>query len=305
MDELFRFVALRPPMPASDPIVLDGDSPLAAALADARRGASGRDAMNRLVQSFVHSDDFVQDPATLNLPLERLADALDRPDASDGSVSDLVERALGAPASELVNSNEFAVDVARLQDTVLALKLAPPEDVDPATVLRMLGAADVVRQLASDRQDIKATTKRVVLMPASIFPLPAPLAKAPVPVPPTDPAAEAAQRVLEKQAAAIVEAIQALTAVGQLLAGTSAETPAVSRGAERHPPAETSARRASGTDARSAIGTLLLDQATILHLPAEVRETLAELGIDPVTTTLPAMVRLLRIELGRTERMLR
>jgi len=104
MDELFRFVTLRPPMPASDPIVLDGDSPLAATLADARGGPSGRDAMTRLAQSFVRSDDFVQDPSTLNLPLERLADALDRLDASDGSVSDLVERALGAPASELVTS---------------------------------------------------------------------------------------------------------------------------------------------------------------------------------------------------------
>jgi len=111
--------------------------------------------------------------------------------------------------------------------------------------------------------------------------------------------------VLDRQAAAIVEAIRALTAVGRLLTGASAETTAVSRGAESHPPTETSVRLATGTDARSALGTLLLDQATISHLPAEVRETLANLGIDPVTTTLPAMVKLLRIELGTTERMLR
>lgn len=305
MDELFRFVALRPPMPSSDAIVLDGSTPLAAGLAEARRGANGRDAMNRLAQSFVRSDDFVQDPATLNLPLDRLANALDQADASESSVGDLVERTLGASAADLVGSRDFSADVARLQDTVLAIKLALPEDGDPATVLRMLGAADIVKRIASDRQNVKATTKRLILLPSSIFPLPAPIAKAQDPVTPTDPAAEAAQRVLEKQAAAIVEAIRALTAAGQLLAAVGPETTAVSRGADRHPSAEPSSRRATGSEPQSALGTLLLDQTTISHLPAGVRETLADLGIDPVTTTLPAMVKLLRMELGRTERMIR
>ncbi len=305
MDELFRFVALRPPMPSSDAIVLDGNTPLAASLAEARRGTSGREAMNRLAQSFVRSDDFVQDPATLNLPFDHLADALDQPDASERSVSDLVERTLGASAADLVDSREFAADVARLQDSVLAIKLAPPENGDPATVLRMLGAADVVQQIASDRRDVKATTKRLVLMPSSIFPLPAPIVKAQAPVTPTDPAAEEAQHELEKRAAAIVEALRALIAAGQLLAATNPEAATTGRGSDPLPPSERTARRTASSEPRSGLSTLLLDKVAISRLRADVRETLADLGIDPVTTTLPTMLKILSIELGKTERMIR
>ena len=306
MDELFRFVALRPPLPSSDAIVLDGNTPLAAGLAEARRGANGREAMNRLAHSFVRSDDFVQDPATLNLPLDQLADALEEANASESSVSDLVERTLGSSSTDLVDSDEFAADVARLQDTVLAIKLAPPDDGDAAMVLRLLGAADVVRQIAADRQDVNATIRRLVLMPSSIFPLPAATVKTQAPATSIDPAAEEAQRDLEKRAAAIVEALHALTALRQpLAAAADGEAAAKGRGSDSPPTATKTPPRTASSETPSTSGALLLDQAAISRLPADVRETLADLGIDPATTTLPAMLKILSIELGQIERMIR
>ena len=47
--------------------------------------------------------------------------------------------------------------------------------------------------------------------------------------------------------------------------------------------------------------SLMLDATDIAHLPTAVRTVLAEYRIDPVTTTLPSMLRTLRIELGRIE----
>jgi hypothetical protein len=59
MDELFRFVALRPPTHSYDAITVDGVSPLAIRLAEARGAPNGRDETQRLAQSFIQSDDFV------------------------------------------------------------------------------------------------------------------------------------------------------------------------------------------------------------------------------------------------------
>ena len=100
MDELFRFVALRPPMPVSDEIILDGASPLALRLAKAREAPDGRDAIDELARSFVRSEDFVQDASSLNLPLDKLAEAPITPGStpphpSDPGLDDLVSALSG------------------------------------------------------------------------------------------------------------------------------------------------------------------------------------------------------------------
>jgi hypothetical protein len=59
MDELYRFIALRPPTHSYYAIIVDGVSPLGVRLAEARGAPNGCDEMQRLARSFIQSDDFV------------------------------------------------------------------------------------------------------------------------------------------------------------------------------------------------------------------------------------------------------
>jgi hypothetical protein len=117
MDELFRFVALRPPSSSSNAIVVDGDSPLAVRLASLREPNNARQKMQELAESFIDSVDFVGDASTLRLPVGDLADGLDETEPLDGaSVSALIHRVLNAGASALVRSADFRHDVGGLDD---------------------------------------------------------------------------------------------------------------------------------------------------------------------------------------------
>lgn len=300
MDELFRFVALRPPAPLKHEIVVDGTSPLARNLSDARGNSKGRETMNRLAQSFVHSGEFVADSASLNLPLDQLATVLQESGVSEeGSIGDLVESVLGSSAADVAQTPEFRRDLARLQDSLLALKLSSTGE-GAAEVLRLLRAADAVQRIASGAQDYTFTDRLLVRLPASVFPLPTvqPPHPAPLPQPP-----QPAQEELLTRAGGIDEAIAALTALEQSAetgAKPTARAPAV-RPAE---PTKGKPKLTASAAPTNQSSSVLLDASAISRLAPSVQKTLADLKIDPAHTTVPAMLFLLKAELGRIESLL-
>ena len=311
MDELFRFVALRPPMPVSDEIVLDGASPLALRLAKAREAPDGRHAIDELAQSYVRSDDFVQDASSLNLPLDKLAEALDHArfdwsHPSDPSLDDLVKRTLGEPSRILVKSPKFIADLTRLQDSLLAIKLSRAGDASAASVLGLLSTANVVQRIASGQAYVTRSKRRFVRLPASIFPLPSPAASS-SPDEPHVPSDQPIQEELLARAGAIDDALAALTAFTNR-PGDSTQGTADGQMIRRGGPAETATPPTDepvSSPPNSLPSSFVLDATDIARLTPSVRAVLAEYRIDPVTTTLPSMLRTLRIELGRIEEMLK
>ena len=173
MDELFRFVALRPPMPVSDEIILDGASPLALRLAKAREAPDGRDAIDELARSFVRSEDFVQDASSLNLPLDKLAEALDharfdcRPYPSDPGLDDLVKRTLGEPSRILrqiaeVHCRSHTIAGQPARDETLTSGGCTCGQCPWATEHRQRGPANCLR--AGIRREIKKTLRSIACM---------------------------------------------------------------------------------------------------------------------------------------------
>lgn len=301
MDELFRFAALRPPTPLRDAIIVDDTSPLAVGLAEARGAPNGRDEMQKLAQSFIQSDDFVSDVRSLTLRLDQLADALEDADVLDRlGAEKLVESSLGSPAIVVARSYEFITDLARLQDSVLAIKLAPPDHGDAAMILRLLAAASVVQQIASGRKGLGGSTAHLVLLPASIFPLPPRVVTdAESPAEPSGPSPEQTQRDLVTRAEALSEALQALRVAEQTMASSSARENISAQLVDPPTRIEGAQMRArANVPLSSRASDLLLDTAAVSQLAPGVRQTLTNLGIAPTTTTLPLILHTLKTEIG-------
>jgi hypothetical protein len=300
MDELFRFVALRPAAPDPDTIVLDESTDLAGDLVAARRMPAPAAALHDAARAFASSDEFVADPASLVTPLAAVADALDSTDGE--SLATVLEHVFDGSSTEAVaGSPAFEADVGRLQDTLLALKLARGIDVHAtvlAATLRLRRAAEVVRDVAAGRPVSAGWARRLVALPGSIFPVPD--AVATTPDPPTDDGAAQDQLLLRAQAA--TEALRAVRDATALATGT-----------ERSSTDEIDERRfvldrATVEDRRERVA---LDWSPAAHgdgggggasgglpLTGDVRQTLSHLGLDADSTP-PAMItRALSIELG-------
>jgi hypothetical protein len=238
----------------------------------------------------------------LTLRLDQLADALEETDSSDDlTTDDLVKRVLGSSAAGVVNTPEFRSDLAHLQDSLLAVKIAPTTSDTAATILRLLSVADVVQRSASGMNDLAGSPQRLVRLPASVFPL---LTRVVPPVAPPAPSDQPTQDELLERAGALDDAIQALSAIEQAIQANAAQA-ATGQVVHADAPSERSdARHRPEASLPVRAGTLLLDAAAISRLSTDVRRTLSELGIDPATTTLPSMLQMLKTELGRVERML-
>jgi hypothetical protein len=273
MDELFRFVALRKPETAASAIVLGGETPLAKRLAHARRLPDARRQMELLARWFAESDRFVSpDTDDLALPWAQLADAFAGAKVLDPArAAAIVRRVMDAGPEAVVEWREFGSDLARLEDSVLALKLAAPDDAEPGYVLRLLAAADGVRRVAAGQVLLPVSEELLVILPASVLPLPVerPPDQAPTLLPPAPPDDAA----LSDRAAALTEAVHALQAAASNdAAGASAVVDAIAA------PADGGAR-------------MMLSQHAVSTLAPAVRQTLRGLDIDPAVVALPNMVR--------------
>jgi hypothetical protein len=124
MNELFRFVSVRPPDTASDEKTvkaskLMGESALLAEL----RKAKDKVSRAAVATKFRKAANFIDSPAKLKSPLMKVTDVFSKLD--DGgriNVAKSIEAAAGARLSEIIRSKEFVADRLHLLETALALR---------------------------------------------------------------------------------------------------------------------------------------------------------------------------------------
>jgi hypothetical protein len=321
MDELFRFVVLRPPQ-QGDAIVLTDDSALHSSLVDAHDASDPHAAMQNVAGMFMQSEDFVSDPSALSTPLVAVADTLEQTTAkSRDALEKAVTNALGQQPKAVAQSDAFRADRHRLADSLLALKVSGPDGVDADAILRATRAADVVERLAANDTELdgsaaaKQAMRRLVALPPDL--LDVPVTPAVTPPPPTDGSAEKEakeQKRLAQRAAHIIAALQAIdvasedTELHPVFADRAVTERARAQAATDFPPSEIragAAERATRLPAAPVTaepGSLVLAERGAAQLAAPVRETLQHLGLDPAATPVPTIVRTLHTELGLATR---
>lgn len=124
MNELFRFVSVRPPGTASDEKTVKASKLMekSALLADLGK-AKDKASRAAVATKFRKTANFIDSPTKLRLPLMKVADVFSKVD--DGAtinVAKSIETAAGARRSEIIRSAEFVADRLHLLETALALR---------------------------------------------------------------------------------------------------------------------------------------------------------------------------------------
>ena len=136
MDELFRFVVLRPPE-QGDAIVLTDDSASTPLSSTWTMRATPTAAMQSVAGTFMHSQEFVSDPSALSTPLVAVADTLEQTTAKS---RDALEKAVAyAPDSSPRpwRSRTGSAPTGIVSPTACSrLKVAGPDGVDADAILR-------------------------------------------------------------------------------------------------------------------------------------------------------------------------
>ncbi|MCS0500446.1 hypothetical protein [Protaetiibacter mangrovi] len=283
MDDLFRFLMMRPAdLPVSGDIrVLTSDKVDPADGPKARRQAAAvlaaKDAVHTIEQ----------------VPLGGLA--RDVAAAIGTSVLDadaaaaLVEERTQRTAQQLVADPAFDPAVARIDDTLVAVKvLSGSAEVDARGLALAAQGFDAIRRIAEGAAEVRLRPLVVPLDP---------------PAKPDDdheepPAPEEPKEPDPRIAAQIQRIDAALSALGKVPAGgfvvDRANTP---RGTSR---ARAAAPRAAADDADAAVAESavasnpwMLAPATVQKLPAKVTSTLRGLGIDATSVPLPTIMNTL------------
>jgi hypothetical protein len=323
MFDLFRFFMLRPPEHPSDDEgiqVADG-SPLAAQMKKARDGDEPLSAMRDIADAFAKSTDFVGLPgsaanATALNAFRSLLEA--RPQAHLSDLKSLIRTAFDHTAAEVVADSALVSDKSRVQDSLLAVKLASvPANVDHlALFVRLI---DLIERTAADDLTLNeqgAVPKaliRLLVLPKYLFPLPSPLEqrKTQPPAPPVPPAGPSNA---EKRVAALEGTLAELTtlqpdAFARPVASAPVQsafvTPPQSEGffarllnlgSARNPGlvAIASARTSEGA-------RLTLRPEAVAQFQPASHSLLRDLKIDLTTTSAPSAIATLKSELARAQ----
>ena len=160
MESVFRLMLIRPPV-AQDPqrpsIELRQGSPFQVELAAAANEADPRAGLLRVARQFIAANGFVGEPGAVDIAdaLTTLGGRLDElGQAEDLSRDDVVQAiadTLGAPAIDVIAGAAFEAAVARLRDSILAIKYVQEEHGRPIEALtNLLRDIEVVRLVAAD-----------------------------------------------------------------------------------------------------------------------------------------------------------
>ena len=160
MEPLFRLMLVRPAV-AQDPenpsIDLTQNSPLQDGLRHLPPGDGQRGGAKRLGAGYAGSADFIGNPDEnpFAAQLAKLAAELDRLEAVKNvkpkDLRDAIEASFGAAAKNVVQDDNFARMLARLRDSLLAIKLLQDEHGRPIEQLaRQLRTAEVVSKAAAE-----------------------------------------------------------------------------------------------------------------------------------------------------------
>jgi hypothetical protein len=172
VETLFRLVLTRPAISQREDmpsIALQQASPFQVELTRAGETSTPREGLRRVARQFVGGQEFVGAPASLPLTdrLEKLAISLDNLERiANPPRADIVKAitdAFGQAPIDLVNGNVLAPLMARLRDSILAIKLLPEEHGrDIAGLTRQLRDLETILKIASDQRfpDSGATLRR-------------------------------------------------------------------------------------------------------------------------------------------------
>ena len=185
MTDLFRFMVLRAPGQVDPdntiPIDQGGNSSLTHELQQASQSASPRAAILAIAQKFIASDkDFVRDPGSLNFgqQLSPIAEELQNPaglKSASNSLPALVH-SLFPRLAQTTTDQHFLDDKGRINDSIVALQIAPLPDNQLAGLLVNLSRAiDMLEHEAADEGSLKEpgalarAASRIVVLPPELF----------------------------------------------------------------------------------------------------------------------------------------
>jgi hypothetical protein len=184
MESLFTFNLVRPPVEQSTDapsIQLTQNSNFQTALGEAM--PRGRAAVKSAASQYIASASFV--PTVESLPhgdrLVRLTAVLDQAqntaDVTRAKVVDGVEKVLSGKVADFVGTAETKAILARLRDSLVAIKLLPEEHARPIEKLtRVLRDLEFVQRLAADKAfpasvaDLRRYRRRSVQLPTLASP---------------------------------------------------------------------------------------------------------------------------------------
>jgi hypothetical protein len=276
-------------------------------VASARNAPNPRAGMLKVAQQFLSSDRF------LGQPLQQLrfgsqdlalADGLEQPPPKDGPAptpAELIGRLYGASANQLMHDAAFLDDRARLDDSLLALKLTGEQGIGDAGLLsRMRRAVSVIERAAGGDADSGALLRRPLRVADRL--LPPAFDPPPVQTPPAPPEVDAGQGLLRK-VAALEDAYSALANVRphEIELAPGPPDGLIRPVAAPHAPSE---RRPKQPQAGTAT-RMLAGSAAVARMSSQVKASLAGLGIDLASSDLAEATQVVRDHLVSTSLELR
>jgi hypothetical protein len=158
MDEIFRFLFLRPPAPGT-PVTVRPSLEFAKDLAAADGAQDRKAALKLAAAKLVSSPRGITNLTDLGMGAALLATqtALAKlEDPTSDQVSAAVQTAFGNPPAQVANAQEFAKDRDRLSDNLLAAKLlSRDESVEARQIEALLRLMEIIQRVAIDDAALK------------------------------------------------------------------------------------------------------------------------------------------------------
>lgn len=177
MEEIFRFLMLRPPEPA-DPVQIDVSARFREAVVEAQQQHEGRDALRVAAEVITRErgisafGDLALAPRIVVLGARLDAELVGNDDEEcEPDLSAIIEEELGARPTEVAASEDYVLERERLSDLLVAAKILSRDAAVPAAriedVLRLM---DLVRRVAEGTPDLDtaAGIRRALTRPTVI-----------------------------------------------------------------------------------------------------------------------------------------
>lgn len=187
MNEIFRFMVLRPPE-AVDPNdnkyveVKNPQSELQNQLIEARKAENPLEAMVGYIEEFIASDSYVANLDQISTPLKEFGLHLNREDILDvEKLNTIIRRVFDEDAATVVAREDFRQDRQNIADSLIAMVITHQEGSqayeDMAQALRLcqlLTRVAIHDPTMKMKGVIEEALNAIILLPPGIFPLPYP-----------------------------------------------------------------------------------------------------------------------------------
>jgi len=287
MDEILRFMVLRPPeaIDFDDLKLIRLEDPFSAfqnQLRDAIAANQTPAEISRIAQDFIASPNYVSDLSKLKTPLKTFGDVLrqTRP-LSLENVNTFIQNIFGKPADQVIKTPTFKTEQQQIADSLIALVIVHQESVpNYDSLVDALRSIQLLRRIAAGDPSLSTpgileeSLEQTVILPESIFPLPPA---------PSEPAIDADPDEDDGNKVAVEEAKQQLTAVYQALNVLN------------------KVRVFDFIQPKSDVESpqWILSTEAIERLPEETRKITAEMGVALDQTPLPQVTQVLESTLPK------